>query len=299
MKHRSGKTGDLVFDGIVHLLLIIIGIVTLYPFWNIFVLSFNNALDTIRGGVYLWPRDFTLLNFKTVMTIEALPVAFLNSVLRTVIGVITALLATSMVSYTISRKDFIFGKFLQRVFVITMYVSGGLIPYYFVIKNLGLRNNFLVYVIPVLISAYYLLIMRSFMDNLPDSIQESAKIDGANDFQIYYKIVLPLCSPMLAATGLFIAVDQWNSWFDSFIFAPKESLTTLQYELVKVLAQSTANVANIDEVRQKVANGTQMSTTPESIRMAITVVATLPIVLVYPFVQRYFVSGITLGAVKG
>lgn len=299
MKNTSGQRADLLFDIGIYLVMFAVGLVTLYPFWNILALSFNDAIDTIRGGVYLWPREFTLINFEKVLAIDSLYTAAINSVLRTILGVFCSVIATSMVAYCISRKDFILRNFLQRIFVITMYVSSGLIPLYFVIKEIGLRNNFLVYLIPTLITAYYLLIMRSFMDGLPESIQESARIDGANDFVIYYKIIMPLCKPVIAATGLFIAVDQWNAWFDTFIYAPKESLTTLQFELVKVLTQSTESVSNIEKVRENIANGSQSATTPESIRMAITVVATVPIVLIYPFVQRFFVSGITIGAVKG
>jgi putative aldouronate transport system permease protein len=286
------------YDGGIYLYLIFIGIITLYPFWNILVLSFNDAVDTLAGGIYLWPRVFTKVNYQTVLNMQSLPRAFGNSIMRTVIGVICGLTATTMLAYTISRKDYIFRKFLQRIFVITMYVNGGLIPVYFVVKGLGLRNNFLVYIIPMLINAYYVIIVRSFMDNLPDSLLEAAKIDGANDFKIFYKIVLPLCTPVIAAIVLFIAVDQWNSWFDTFLYTSKTSLTTIQYELMQILTRSTAAITSIDEIRANLNNQTVVQTTPESLRMAITMIATLPILLVYPFIQSYFIKGITIGAVK-
>ncbi|WP_040951421.1 carbohydrate ABC transporter permease [Gorillibacterium massiliense] len=287
-------------DLFIYFYLTIIGIVTSYPFWNILVLALNDAIDSLRGGVYIWPRDWTWLNFKTVLSIDTLSIAFRNSLLRTVIGVVLSLFATSMIAYTISRKDFILRVLFQRLIVITMYVSGGLIPYYFVIKGLGLRNTFLVYLLPMLLNAFYVIIMRSFIDGLPVSLMESAKIDGANDFTIYTRIVLPLIKPALATIALFVAVDQWNAWFDTFIFATKPNLTTMQFELVQILTRSTAQVGNIENIRDKIDTGGRgLTTTPESIRMAITIVATAPILAVYPFIQKYFVKGITLGAVKG
>jgi putative aldouronate transport system permease protein len=287
-----------IFDGSIYLFLIFVGIITLYPFWNILALSFNDAVDTLIGGVYLWPRAFTLVNYETVLNMQNLLRAFENSILRTVLGVVCGLIATTMLAYTISRKDYIFRKVLQRIFVITMYVNGGLIPVYFVIKGLGLRNNFLVYIIPMLINAYYVIVVRSFMDNLPDSLLEAAKIDGANDFKIFYKIVLPLCTPVIAAITLFIAVDQWNAWFDTFIYTSKASLTTIQYELMQVLTKSTSAITSIDQIRINLGSQNVIQTTPESLRMAITIIATLPILLVYPFIQSYFIKGITIGGVK-
>ncbi|WP_040950744.1 carbohydrate ABC transporter permease [Gorillibacterium massiliense] len=293
------NTSDRLFDAVNGILLVLIGIVTLYPFWNILVLSFNNALDTLRGGIYLWPRSFTLDNFKIIFDLPQLTTAFRNSFLRTVIGSVLSVGSTAMLAYVISRRDFIFQKLLQRLFVITMYVSGGLIPIYFVIKGLGLLDNFLVYLIPMLLQPFYLLVTRSYMDGLPGSLQESAQIDGANDFVIFAKIIFPLSMPIIATILLFVAVDQWNAWFDTFIYTTNKNLSTLQYELVKILSQSTASVKNDADLRNKLAGGTGVVSTPQSIRMAITIVATIPIVVVYPFVQKYFVHGMTLGAVKG
>ncbi|MEF2966366.1 carbohydrate ABC transporter permease [Paenibacillus sp. M1] len=293
------KKSDALLDGFNYILLIFIGIVTLYPFWNITVLAFNNALDTLRGGIYLWPRQFTLDNFKVIFNMPQLSTAFINSILRTVAGSVLSVASTAMLAYVISRRDFIFQKFLQRLFVITMYVSGGLIPIYFVIKGLGLRDNFLVYLIPMLLQPFYLFVTRSYMDGLPVSLQEAAKIDGANDFKIFVKVILPLSMPIISTILLFVAVDQWNAWFDTFIYTSDKNLTTLQFELVRILSQSTSSVQNYEDLRNKTTAGGSVVTTPESIRMAITIVATIPIVLVYPFVQKYFVHGMTMGAVKG
>ena len=175
-----------------------------------------------------------------------------------------------------------------------MYVSGGLIPEFLVVKNLGLINNFAVYILPGLISAFNVIVMRSFMDGLPEALYESAKVDGANDWVTFYKIVMPLCLPVVATIALFIAVGQWNSWFDTYLYARgNASMTTLQYELMKIIDNASSNVDVNNPLLQNASKSN-----PQSIKMAITMVATVPILLVYPFVQKYFVSGMTLGAVK-
>lgn len=300
-KHSSIRVSakDRAFDFFLFLVLTLLALLTLYPFWNVFVLAINDPLDTLRGGVYFWPRAFTLNNLKQILQMSNLLRAFTNSVLRTVIGSVVSVVCITMFAYTLSRRKFVLRGLLQKMVVISMYVSGGLIPYYFVIRWMGLINSFLVYIIPFMLNAFYVLIARTFIDELPDSLIESAQIDGANDFLIYVKIVLPLSLPILATLVLFTAVDQWNSWYDTYIYTSGTDLTTLQYELVKVLSKSTSSISNYRDVQSKLSTGAAITSTPQSIRMAITVITTIPILCVYPFVQRYFIQGMTLGAVKG
>jgi len=183
--------------------------------------------------------------------------------------------------------------------VVTMYVSGGMIPWYLLIVNLKLNNTFWVYILPGLVSTWNVIIIRSFMDNLPYELQESAMLDGAGDFHIFWRIILPLCMPVLATVSLFIAVGQWNSWFDTYIFnASRPALSVLQYELMKILdSTSSGNAAGRALIDPNAAFSARM-VSPMSVRMAVTIVVTLPILMVYPFIQRYFVTGMTLGAVK-
>ena len=202
-----------------------------------------------------------------------------------------------MVAYTLIRQDFVLRKFVTIVFVLTMYVNAGLIPGYLLNKNLGLLNNFWVYILPGLVSAFDLIIVRTYMKTIPGSLIESAQIDGAGEFTIFVKVMLPLTAPVLATIALFCAVAQWNSWFDTYIYCGSaKNLTTLQYELMKALSTSmnqsgsTANVQSAEQAASQV--------TPTSIRAAITVVAAVPILCVYPFLQKYFVQGMTLGSVK-
>jgi putative aldouronate transport system permease protein len=293
---RLGPNGA-AFEIFLYGLMILVGIVTLYPFLNVLAISFNNATDTVRGGIYLWPRVFTLVNYQQIFEYNNLLTAFKNSVLRTVTGTVLGVFSSAMIAYVISRKDFIARKQLSVFFVLTLYFSGGLIPVYMLMRDLHLTESFWVYILPGLVSAWNVFVIRSYIDGLPISLQESAKLDGANDLEIFFKIILPLSKPVLATIALFIAVGQWNAWFDTFLYnSNSQELSTLQYELMKILANTTAGSTNADTARSGFLATNQVS--PESIRAAITIVATVPILIIYPFLQKYFVKGLTLGAVK-
>lgn len=285
------------FDWGLVVFMILVCVVTLYPFLHVLAISLNDATDAVRGGIHIIPREFTLDNYIHIFTNNSnLIRAFINSILRTVIGTASGVLACAVCAYVLSRKNFVFRKSVTALLVITMYVSGGLIPWFLLIRNLGLVNNFAVYIVPGLISAFNVIVIRSFMEGLPDALEESAKIDGANDFTVFAKIILPLCIPVIATVALFIAVGQWNSWFDTYLFARNNiNLTTLQFELMKILENANITISQVNpQTSQNIAN----RISPTSIRMAITIVATIPILFVYPFVQKYFVSGLTIGAVK-
>ena len=286
------------FDICLSLGMIFVIVITLYPFLNILAISLNNAIDTAKGGIHILPRDFTFANYVEIFSSnDRLLQAFIMSVTRTVVGTVTGIIASTMLAYTLSRKDFVFNKPVALLLVLTMFVSGGLIPDYMLIRHLGLINQFSVYILPMLISAFNVIVIRSFMDNLPVALEESAKIDGANDFTIFVRIILPLSMPVIATISLFLAVGQWNSWFDTYLYArTNESLTTLQYELMKILDNASASGSS--GVNTHSAQYMAKQTNPQSIKMAITIIATVPILFVYPFLQKYFVTGLTLGAVK-
>nr|WP_236628882.1 carbohydrate ABC transporter permease [Paenibacillus mucilaginosus] len=277
--------------------MITVGIVTVYPFLNMLAISLNDAVDSVRGSIYLLPREFTWENYKQIFMYSNLLTAFKNSVLRTVIGTVLGILSASMIAYVLSRKDFIARKPISLIFVLTLYFSGGLIPGYMLMRELHLMNTFWVYILPGLVNAWNVFVIRSYMDGLPISLQESAKLDGANDLTIFFKIILPLCKPVLATIALFIAVGQWNSWFDTFLYnSGTAELTTLQYELMKILSNTQAGTSG--DLSRTGDPSVSAQVSPESIRAAITITATLPILIVYPFLQKYFVKGLTLGAVK-
>jgi len=291
------RTGDKITDMMIVGIMLFIVVITLYPFINVLAISFNEANDTIKGGIYLWPRAFTLANYKEVFKDSILARAFTNSVLRTLIGTSVSIVSTMMVAFVISRKDLIARKWITGIFAMTMYISGGMIPEFLLIRKLDLLNTFAVYIIPGLIGVYYIYIVRSFIDGIPWTIQEAAMIDGANDLHIFFRVILPLCKPVMATIGLYYAVSHWNSWFDTYLFnSGKQTLTTLQYELMKILNNSNTQASG-NLLKSKGLTAAK-AVSPQSIRMAITIVATVPILVVYPFLQKYFVKGMTMGAVK-
>ncbi|RUS46798.1 carbohydrate ABC transporter permease [Cohnella sp. AR92] len=295
---KGAPLSDRILDFVIIVALLVATVVTLYPFLNVLALSFNDSTDSVRGGISIFPREFTWENYKVIFSFSGLATGFKISVLRTLVGTVLGLISSSMLAYTLARPDFQGRRFVSTFLAITMYVSAGLIPIYILIKDLHMMGTFAVYVLPGMISAFNVFVIRSFMDGIPYALQESAKIDGANDFTIYWRIILPMAKPALATIALFLAVTQWNTWFDTYLYnGSSDHLTTLQYELMKVL-QSTSSGNNGD---YRNSNMTQVMATvsPESVKMAITIFVTIPILLVYPFLQRYFVKGMTLGAVKG
>ncbi|NLX69459.1 MAG: carbohydrate ABC transporter permease [Clostridiales bacterium] len=295
---------DFIFDILNHLFLIFLCVVTLYPFVNVIAISLNDATDAVRGGIYIWPREFSWRNFEVILTenkniVQALKISALRALLGSALSVLSCL----MVAYTLSRKDYIFRPVLTTFFVLTMYFSGGLIPTYLLIRYLGLINNFLVYIIPRLIAAFNIMIMRSYIETIPYSLVEAAKIDGASEYRILFTVIMPLSVPVLATILLYTAVGQWNSWFDTMLYCSSEpNLSTLQFELQKLLQAARTMSSSAMDVALGTTSAeqqTKAAVTPNSIRAAMTVIAVVPILFVYPFLQRYFIHGLTLGGVKG
>ncbi|MBO5607984.1 MAG: carbohydrate ABC transporter permease [Treponema sp.] len=302
-KTKKKSVGDLIFDALIFLTLTFLVIVTVYPFWNTIAVSLNDGLDSIKGGVKLLPRKFTWQNYKVLFVDDRLFRAFSISVSRTVLQTVLNVFCTSMLAYSLSRKEFVLKKVLTAILVISMYVNAGLIPGYMLIKKLGLLNKYAVYIIPGLVDVFNFILIRTYINGLPDSFVESARIDGANEFKIFTNIIMPLIVPSIAMVSLFVAVGAWNSWFDTYLYASgKVNLHSLQYKLMEFL-QSSQNQSSsaADAGAMAVAAGSGASTamvTPISIRASITMIATLPILVVYPFVQKYFVVGMTIGGVK-
>ncbi|MDF2905635.1 MAG: binding-protein-dependent transport system inner rane component [Herbinix sp.] len=298
-KKKGFNLRNTISSGIIGLILVIFVIVTIYPIINTIAVSFNEALDALRGGIYLWPRKWTLNNYRTVLNKESITTGLYVSVLRTVVGTVAHLATTALLAFVLSRKNYIFAKPLSFIYVLTMYVNGGLIPGFLLNRSLGFMNSFWVYIIPGMVAAFNMLVMRTYMNGLPDSLEESAKMDGAGYTTIFIRIIVPLCKPVFATVALFIAVGQWNSWFDTMLFNRlNENLTTLQYELMKLLSSVSqlSGDANVAAQTSAATGSSQVTTT--SIRSAATVLTCLPIVALYPFLQRYFVTGLTIGGVK-
>lgn len=293
-KKKKLSIADKIFYICLAIFMIIFVIVTLYPVLNTLALSFNNGTDALRGDIYLWPRKWTLKNYITVLQRKSLVTAVYVTVARTLIGTLLALFANAVLAFIISRKRFLFKKQLSLFWVITMYVNGGLIPTFILYKELGLTGNFSVYVIPGMVSAFNMLVIRTFMNGIPDSLEESAQLDGAGYTTVFTRIISPLCKPVYATVALFVAVGQWNSWFDAMLYnRTKSELTTLQYELMKLLAAVTNQGSSLESMKQSAG-----MVTPVTVRAAATIITMAPIICIYPFLQRYFVTGLTLGGVK-
>ena len=250
MKKKT-SLGDKIFTVCNTLFMIAFVVITLYPVLNTLAISFNDGIDAVRGGIHLIPRKFTLKNYQTVLGKQNMITGAYITVLRTVIGTVLALLTNALLAFVVSRKRFLFKSQLSLFWVITMYVNGGMIPVFLLYKNLHLTGTFWVYVVPGMISAWNMLVMRTYMQGLPDSLEESAQLDGAGYWTVFIKIISPLCKPVYATVALFVAVGQWNSWFDAMLYnRMKTEYTTLQYELMKLLSsvmQQSGSAANASQ----------------------------------------------------
>ncbi|WP_374992082.1 carbohydrate ABC transporter permease [Paenibacillus sp. LHD-38] len=283
----------MLLDSVIYVLLFCIMIATLYPFYYVLVISFNQGKDSLLGGIYLWPRSFSLENYATFLTDSNWYNSLLITVARTGVGTLLGVLFTSLVAYGLSHKDLLFSKGYFAVIIFAMYFSGGLIPYYVVLRSVGLLNTFGVYVIPSMLSTFFLLIAISFFREIPLELKESAYIDGANEFVIFFKIILPVSTPLLATMSLFLGVGQWNSWLDSAYFVQSDSLRTLTFRMMEIINKSNIPIESVG------AAASASGVTNYSLQVTSMVVSIAPIVCVYPFLQKYFVKGIMLGSVKG
>ena len=293
MKTKKRNFSDLSLDLLKVLFLAFAVIICLYPFWNIFIVSINDANDAMRGGLYLLPRKLSLSSYADILGRSTFQHSILVTVARTLIGTPLAVLVTSALAYVLSYRDLIGQKPLNVLFIFTMYFGGGMVPYYMVLKNLGLLDNFLVFILPNLLSVYNMILVRNYIESMPEALFDAARIDGANDLTIFFRLVLPLSKPIIMTIALFVAISQWNSWFDAYLYTNSQSLKTMQSILVEILNQYQTSDAGA-----AAANRMSQSITPDSIRMAATMVTTIPIIMVYPFIQKYFVKGIMLGSVK-
>ncbi len=298
-KNRNAIKRDRAFPIVNTIILCLLMFITLFPVINTVAYSFNDGSDALRGGIGLWPRVFSTKSYESILSDKAVYQAAFISAMKTIITTVLNLFWTGMLAYALSRREYVLRKVITTVLVLTMYVNAGMIPNYLLIsKTLGLRNTFLVYIIPTMFSCFNMIVIRTYIAGLPEALVESARIDGAGDMRAYWQIIFPLCTPVLATVALFVAVGAWNSWFDTYLYCGGEKdLYSLQYLLKMKLAttQASANAAKTSVDALKSSN----LTTPVTIRCAITVISTVPILVVYPFLQKYFVTGMALGAVKG
>lgn len=290
------KTKWKCFDYFNIVLMLLIAIICIYPIIYVTAGAFNEGTDYMRGGIYFFPRKLSMDNFKMVFSDKRLLIGFRVTIARTLIGTVTGTLFTALVAYGMSRRDLPCRNLIYWFNIFTMFFGGGLIPTYLVFNGLGLINNFAVYIIPSLYSVFNMIVFSNFFKEIPEEIHESGAIDGANEFQIFFKLYLPLSGPVLATIALWIGISHWNSFFDSMVYTSDANLQTLQLFLVKLIKEAAmAQGEAASRVPAQVVRTTSITT----IRYAAIVVSTVPIFAVYPFVQKYLSKGVILGAIKG
>ena len=294
MEKLTGK--DYLLKGINLLILLVFTITCFYPLYYIFINAFSSA-DAITRGVYLIPSELTTIYFQNLLDYPSLFNSIFISAMRTVFGTIITVLCSTYLGYMVTRKDLPFRKGIYRYIVITMYLGAGLMPWYILMKDLGLKNNFLLYIIPGAVNAFNIVLVKTYIESIPPALEESAKIDGAGVLTIFFKLIIPLSLPIVACLTVFCAVGQWNAWSDNFYLVSDPKLCTLQYLLYKCLQSNMADVTN--NLSNLASSNHRESITPTGLQDAMTVITVLPILVVYPFMQKYFVKGIMLGAVKG
>jgi len=293
---RVYTTDKIIFDIIGYILLIIVTILCLLPFYLIIVGSFTDEAEIIRNGFSIIPKQLSLEGYRlSLRNPTSILTAYGNTIFVTVVGTLLSLIMNTMTGYVLQRKDFPWRNHFSFFFFFTTLFSGGLVPWYILcVRYLGFKNQMYALIIPAIFSVWNMIISKTFMSSIPDAITESAKIDGANDFLIYVRLILPLSVPLIATIGLFSALGYWNDWYNAMLFIDDENLFTLQYYLQRLLG----SVEALRRIAEK--SGIKVPQLPmESMKMAMTVITTGPIILLYPFAQRYFVKGLTIGAVKG
>jgi putative aldouronate transport system permease protein len=259
------------------------------------ILSFNDAYDTMMGGIYLYPRKFTLESYRMVFLDKAIIKAFNITIWRTLIGTFGSVIFTSMVAYAFSKRHIFANKFYLMAGTITMFFGGGLIPYFILLRSLKLYDTFWVYIIPGLFNFFNCIIFMTFFRELPPGLEESAKIDGANDFRIFFWIVLPLSMPIVATISLFNGVGHWNDYFSGVMFINNPDLQPIQTFLYRVIAGSSQTRSIVGMP----AGVAAQAVSSQSVKLATMTITTAPIICIYPFLQRYFVKGVIIGAIKG
>ena len=279
------------------ILFLFIAVITLYPFLNVLALSLNDAKDSMAGGITIFPRFFTLENFKAVLSAKSISTAFVVSVLRVLIGVAVGIFIQFSAAYVLTQRDLPGRKILLYFLTVPMFITGGIIANYLLYSKIGMINSFWVYILPTSFSFYNMVIMRTYIVTIPESLKESSRIDGASEFRILVQIIMPLSKPIIATIALWIAVYHWNDYSTTLYYITQSKLFTVQYNLMQMVKDGE-KIAELVQKSAETGGEVKVTTTPEALKAAQIMVTTLPIVCVYPFLQKYFVKGVMIGSVK-
>ena len=292
--HEIMSVSEKVWQAVCYVLLMVFCVICIFPFLNVLFKSISGEAAVLAGEVKYWPKDMQFGAYRYVMSQQKYFISLKNTGFVVCVGTVLALLTNGMTAYAIGKKRFRERNIVTALYIFTMIFGGGIIPGYLLVRNLGLYDSLWALILPAIISPYYLLILKSFMAGIPDSIEESAKIDGAGHFRIFFQIVLPIAKPAMASMCLFFAVDLWNDFFRPLLFLVSQEKYTLQLYLRNLLT-STVDLAGQNYIDPVIYG----AIAPQSIQNATIIVSILPILILYPFLQKYFVTGITLGSIKG
>ncbi|RAP78431.1 carbohydrate ABC transporter permease [Paenibacillus montanisoli] len=296
------STGERVFDTLNILFMLVLIAITIYPFWYIIVMSLNEGNDAMAGPIWFWPRKFTLINYEYALNNPYLIQSFLVTVARAVLGALLSISVLLLAAYALSKRYLKFRKTYIFLFMIPLFIGGNVVTNYLVIAKFGLLNNFLVYILPGAFSFFFMIIIRTFIEQLPEGMEESAMIDGAGYLRVFYHIIIPLAKPILAAMAFFVMVSAWLDFSSNLFYITKKSLYVMQYWLYLVtLGQSNTDFMDAMKVGaaiQNAAQGVSAQPTPQVLKMSTLVIVTLPLLFIYPFFQRFFIKGMLVGAIK-
>ncbi len=293
-KTLSGKT----FDVINVIFMVLLCVVMIYPYLNQLAVSLNDGADTMLGGLTIYPRKPTWTNYRTIFTNQSILTSSVVTVITVILSTVLTLIVCVGAAYTVKKKDLPFRNAIIWFLLIPNYISAGVIPVFILYRYLHLMNNILVYILPSAFTFYNVIIIRTFLSSIPMALEESAYVEGANELQILWKIILPLCKPVLATVALWTMVASWNDWTTTLYYVNEPSRFKLQYVIMQIIKQSEIVQKMTIEAAMTGGTSTKARPTSESVKAAAIIFSTLPIVMTYPFLQKYFVKGVTIGAVK-
>ena len=295
-KNSSTFSGRL-FNVINYSLMTVFMIVCLYPFYYIIIYSLSDPYEISRGGVFFWPVNPTIDSYVQILSKKTVPLAFVVSASKTVLGTVLCIYCSSLFAYLMTKREMRFRKLVYRFVIASMYLGAGLIPWYLTMRAYGLQNSFLLYIIPGILNPFYVILIKTYIESIPSSMEESAEVDGAGFLKTFHRIIFPLSKPIVATVAVFSAVGIWNSWQDNFFLVSNPNLQTIQLILYKYFNEAALLAAELIRNPSAIKEAPKISS--QTVKMTMSVIAIVPILLVYPFMQRYFVKGIMLGAVKG
>ncbi|MFD2114671.1 carbohydrate ABC transporter permease [Paenibacillus yanchengensis] len=297
---KRWRTSDVLMDTFIYGSLAILSFLSLYPFWNAIVIAFNQGSDTALGGLTFWPRAFTLDNFKVILSDTRFFNAMGISLARTIVGTFFSIFFTALLAYGLSKRGIVGRNVYMMIAIFTMYFQGGLIPTYLWLRELGMFNNFWVLFVPFLVTVWNMIVFRTFFQQIPAGLEESAKMDGCTNYGVFFRVVIPLSGPVIATLSLFQAVFFWNEWFNAGIYINNTNLLPVQNYLVNLINSNSSQemLAELSNVPGGAGDAVNRSITPKSLQMTALIVVSMPIIMVYPFVQKFFVKGVLIGSLK-